>query len=60
MPNKLTKAMITSEKTQFVITGVLGRHSNAYGPNEFLHIAMGRGVTLAVSQVLVDHFARGR
>ena len=47
-------------KAQFVITGVLGPHSNAHGPNEFLHIAMGKGVTLAVSQVLVDHFARAR
>ena len=27
---------------QFVITGVLGPHSNAHGPNEFLHIAMGK------------------
>jgi di/tripeptidase len=47
-------------KAQFVITGVLGPHSNAHGPNEFLHIAMGKGVTLAVCQVLVDHFARER
>jgi acetylornithine deacetylase/succinyl-diaminopimelate desuccinylase-like protein len=47
-------------KAQFVITGVLGPHSNAHGPNEFLHIAMGKGVTLAVSQVLVDHVARAR
>jgi acetylornithine deacetylase/succinyl-diaminopimelate desuccinylase-like protein len=47
-------------KAQFVITGVLGPHSNAHGPNEFLHIAMGKGVTLAVSQVLTDHFARAR
>ncbi len=47
-------------KAQFVITGVLGPHSNAHGPNEFLHIAMGKGVTLAVSQVLADHFARAR
>ncbi|HJT11633.1 MAG TPA: M20 family metallopeptidase [Dongiaceae bacterium] len=47
-------------KAQFVITGVLGPHSNAHGPNEFLHIAMGKGVTLAVSQVLADHCARGR
>jgi acetylornithine deacetylase/succinyl-diaminopimelate desuccinylase-like protein len=45
-------------KAQFVITGVLGPHSNAHGPNEFLHIAMGKGVTLAVAQVLADHFAR--
>jgi acetylornithine deacetylase/succinyl-diaminopimelate desuccinylase-like protein len=47
-------------KAQFVITGVLGPHSNAHGPNEFLHIAMGKSVTLAVSQVLADHCARGR
>ncbi|HWF77200.1 MAG TPA: M20 family metallopeptidase [Caulobacteraceae bacterium] len=43
---------------QFMITGVLGPHSNAHGPNEFLHIAMGKGVTLAVAQVLADHAAR--
>jgi acetylornithine deacetylase/succinyl-diaminopimelate desuccinylase-like protein len=47
-------------KAQFVITGVLGPHSNAHGPNEFLHVAMGKGVTLAVSQVLADHAARAR
>ena len=40
---------------QFVITGVLGPHSNAHGPNEFLHIGMGKAVTLAVAQVLADH-----
>jgi acetylornithine deacetylase/succinyl-diaminopimelate desuccinylase-like protein len=43
---------------QFVITGVLGPHSNAHGPNEFLHIATGKGVTLAVAQVLADHLVR--
>ena len=25
---------------QFLITGVLGPHSNAHGPNEFLHVAL--------------------
>jgi acetylornithine deacetylase/succinyl-diaminopimelate desuccinylase-like protein len=45
-------------QAQFVITGVLGPHSNAHGPNEFLHIAMGKAVTLAVAQVLADHAAR--
>jgi acetylornithine deacetylase/succinyl-diaminopimelate desuccinylase-like protein len=44
---------------QFMITGVLGPHSNAHGPNEFLHIGMGKAVTLAVAQVLADHHARG-
>jgi acetylornithine deacetylase/succinyl-diaminopimelate desuccinylase-like protein len=43
---------------QFMITGVLGPHSNAHGPNEFLHIGMGKGVTLAVAQVLADHAER--
>ena len=27
---------------QFVVTGVLGPHSNAHGPNEFLHIPTGK------------------
>ena len=31
---------------QFMITGVLGPHSNAHGPNEFLHIPMGKRVTV--------------
>ena len=44
---------------QFVVTGVLGPHSNAHGPNEFLHIGMGKAVTLAVAQVLADHLASG-
>ena len=38
--------------TQFVATGVLGPHSNADGPNEFLHIPMGKAVTYAVAQLL--------
>ena len=45
-------------QAQFMITGVLGPQSNAHGPNEFLHIGMGKGVTLAVAQVLADHAAR--
>jgi acetylornithine deacetylase/succinyl-diaminopimelate desuccinylase-like protein len=40
---------------QFVITGVLGPHSNAHGPNEFLHIPTARRLTLCVAQVLADH-----
>ena len=42
---------------QFMITGVLGPHSNAHGPNEFLHIPMGKRVTACVSKVLLDHHA---
>ncbi|MCK9488329.1 MAG: M20 family metallopeptidase [Xanthomonadales bacterium] len=41
---------------QFMITGVLGPHSNAHGPNEFLHIPTGKRVTAAVTKVLADHF----
>lgn len=45
-------------EAQFVITGVLGPKSNAHGPNEFLHIGMGKGLTACVSHVLADHCAR--
>jgi acetylornithine deacetylase/succinyl-diaminopimelate desuccinylase-like protein len=44
--------------TQFVITGVLGPHSNAHGPNEFLHIPTGKRVTSAVARLLVAHHGR--
>lgn len=44
--------------TQFLVTGVLGPHSNAHGPNEFLHLATARRVTACVSRVLADHAAR--
>ena len=46
--------------TQFVITGVLGPHSNAHGPNEFLHIPTGKKLTQAVVQMIAAHHARGR
>ena len=42
---------------QFMITGVLGPHSNAHGPNEFLHIPMGKKVTASVARVLAGHHA---
>ena len=42
---------------QFMITGVLGPHSNAHGPNEFLHIPMGKRVTSSVARVLAEHHA---
>jgi len=45
-------------KTQFVITGVLGPHSNAHGPNEFLHIPTGKRVTQAIAHIVAAHFAR--
>jgi len=40
---------------QFLITGVLGPHSNAHGPNEFLHIPYATRLTACVAQVLAAH-----
>jgi acetylornithine deacetylase/succinyl-diaminopimelate desuccinylase-like protein len=42
-------------RTQFFITGVLGPHANAHGPNEFLHIDYATKLTECVSLVLADH-----
>ena len=42
-------------KAQFLITGVLGPHSNAHGPNEFLHIPTGKKVTQVVASVVAAH-----
>ncbi|MBI2735973.1 MAG: M20 family metallopeptidase [Rhodospirillales bacterium] len=44
--------------TQFVITGVLGPHSNAHGPNEFLHIPTGKRVTMATAHLIAAHYER--
>jgi acetylornithine deacetylase/succinyl-diaminopimelate desuccinylase-like protein len=45
---------------QFVITGVLGPHSNAHGPNEFIHLPTGQKVTAAAALILADHAVRER
>ncbi|MGH8675208.1 MAG: M20/M25/M40 family metallo-hydrolase [Burkholderiales bacterium] len=42
---------------QFLITGVLGPHSNAHGPNEFLHIDYAKRLTAGVADVLAAHAA---
>jgi acetylornithine deacetylase/succinyl-diaminopimelate desuccinylase-like protein len=42
-------------KTQFFITGVLGPHANAHGPNEFLHLDYAQKLTACVSLVLAEH-----
>lgn len=42
---------------QFLITGVLGPHSNAHGPNEFLHVPYASKLTACVAQVLAAHAA---
>lgn len=43
-------------QAQFIITGVLGPHSNAHGPNEFLELSTGVRLTGCVARVLLDHF----
>jgi acetylornithine deacetylase/succinyl-diaminopimelate desuccinylase-like protein len=43
-------------QAQFLITGVLGPHSNAHGPNEFLHIPTGKKVSMVVAEVVARHF----
>ncbi|HEX7348047.1 MAG TPA: M20 family metallopeptidase [Rhodanobacteraceae bacterium] len=42
-------------RAQFLITGVLGPHSNAHGPNEFLHIPTGKKVSQVVATVVAAH-----
>jgi len=45
-------------ETQFLVTGVLGPHSNAHGPNEFLDIEYAKKLTACVALVLADHGAQ--
>jgi acetylornithine deacetylase/succinyl-diaminopimelate desuccinylase-like protein len=44
-------------QAQFFITGVLGPHSNAHGPNEFLHLDYAKKLTACVADVLTAHAA---
>jgi len=37
---------------QMMVCGVLGPHSNAHGPNEFLHVPYARRLTAAVAEVI--------
>jgi len=43
---------------QFLITGVLGPHSNAHGPNEFLHVPYAKKLTACIASVIAAHGAR--
>jgi acetylornithine deacetylase/succinyl-diaminopimelate desuccinylase-like protein len=47
-------------EAQFVVTGVLGPHSNAHGPNEFLHIPYAKKLSACVALVLEAHAAQGK
>ncbi len=44
-------------QAQFLITGVLGPHSNAHGPNEFLDLPTAKKLTCCVADVLAAHAA---
>ncbi|MEO9134994.1 MAG: M20 family metallopeptidase [Casimicrobiaceae bacterium] len=44
---------------QFLITGVLGPHANAHGPNEFLHLGYAKRLTACVAEVIAAHGAAG-
>ena len=43
-------------QAQFLITGVLGPHSNAHGPNEFLHIPTAKKLTCCVADVIATAY----
>lgn len=43
-------------ETQFVVTGVLGPHSNAHGPNEFLHLPTAKRLSASIASILATHF----
>ena len=47
-------------EAQFLISGVLGPHANAHGPNEFLHIPTAKKLTCCVAKVLADHYNRAK
>jgi len=48
------------ENAQFVITGVLGPHSNAHGPNEFLHLPMVKNLSACMAKIFNDLSLRGK
>ncbi|MDE2196578.1 MAG: M20/M25/M40 family metallo-hydrolase, partial [Gammaproteobacteria bacterium] len=45
-------------KAQFLVTGLLGPHANAHGPNEFLHLPTAKKLTACVAQVVAAHRQR--
>lgn len=47
-------------QAQFLITGVLGPHSNAHGPNEFINIAYAKKLTACVAYVIAKQFSQSK
>jgi acetylornithine deacetylase/succinyl-diaminopimelate desuccinylase-like protein len=46
-------------QAQFLITGVLGPHANAHGPNEFLHTPYAKKLTCCLVRVVEAHYSQG-
>jgi acetylornithine deacetylase/succinyl-diaminopimelate desuccinylase-like protein len=45
-------------QAQFLITGVLGPHANAHGPNEFLHVPYAKKLNGCLVRVVEAHYAQ--
>lgn len=43
-------------KGQFIVTGVLGPHSNAHGPNEFLHIPYVKKLICSIAHIIAKRW----
>lgn len=43
-------------QAQFLITGVLGPHANAHGPNEFLHTAYAKKLNCCLVRIVQAHY----
>jgi len=43
-------------QAQFLITGVLGPHANAHGPNEFLHTPYAKKLNCCLVRVVEAHY----
>ena len=41
-------------EAQFLTTGVLGPHSNAHGPNEFLHVPFAKKLCCCLAQIIAE------
>jgi acetylornithine deacetylase/succinyl-diaminopimelate desuccinylase-like protein len=47
-------------QAQFLITGVLGPHANAHGPNEFLHTPYAKKLNSCLVRVVEAHYRQAR
>ncbi len=45
-------------EAQFLITGVLGPHANAHGPNEFLHTPYAKKLNACLVRVIEAHYSQ--